>query len=186
MSRNCNKTSPSGNGGESLWCDEKVRRNTKGYDTSCETSGDYSSNFSPTEREDRKNTRVEAQANVCSRMLASTRRELQYQTENLKLRLENVKLKMVIESKTDLLSKLKKDFHMLKRSLKLVLKSLNETTKDPEINLGNFCHDHEEFGSPRKKDFQASTRNSSNNSVLENGADSKHFDYASTLRSNTV
>lgn len=59
-------------------------------------------------------------------------RESDTLARNLSLKLENEKLRLLLDSKTKLTAKLKKEFLSLKRVLKFVMKSVSNTPEVPE------------------------------------------------------
>lgn len=81
-------------------------------------------------------------------------REAETQAANLALKLENEKLKLMLESKTKLVSQSKKELSVLKRVLKSTVKSICNAPEIPEIFERNSDTDYEDFESDLRSNTQ--------------------------------
>lgn len=84
---------------------------------------------------------------------ALNRKELERQTENLGLQLENEKLKMLLELKTNLVVKFKKELNTMRRVLKFVMKNINFGPQFNENVIFTSDPEYEDFDKDLKKDI---------------------------------
>ncbi|KOB77477.1 Uncharacterized protein OBRU01_02735 [Operophtera brumata] len=82
-------------------------------------------------------------------------RESDKQAENLSLKLENEKLRIILDSKTKLLSRMKKEITTMKRVLKFVIKSVCSTPEIPvPVNTIDSDQEYENFKTDMKKNVR--------------------------------
>ncbi|XP_028176861.1 uncharacterized protein LOC114364761 [Ostrinia furnacalis] len=81
------------------------------------------------------------------------RQELERHKENLALQLENEKLKTLLESKTNMVTKFKREFSTMKRVIKLVMKHISIAPKLNENLILSSDPEFDEFANDLKRDI---------------------------------